>query len=952
MTVQFSTYDDLSSFTNSSLRSPAVSFTVLHVNIRSIRKYWDEFCALVNNEDSVFDAYVLTEINIPGASADIFSLPEHESYFFTRENGRGGGIAVFINHTWSATVLPISFAHAESVVLSVENSNFSISLFAVYRPPSNNVRCFIDELETALSAVNPVSQLCLIGDLNIDILTPTKSVVCDYLNVLSKFALESVIEAPTREEFLGGKFVSSCLDHINIRTLNASYRAAVVTQKLADHYIIVCEIVVAAANQVSSTESRRISVFDKKSFDRLVVDYDWVGFMREADNITAYPKFIQVFASFYASSKKEILIKQRRLDRRWLTADILAAIKVKKDLWYRCRRSRGNIELQTEFKIARNQVNALIRSARRRHYRSRFSEARGNSAKTWSLANEIRGSTNPRLEDNSILSKFSSPAEVVVNNFNDFFARTSGVIRDETKAQNTLRDSIIESAFLNPIDESQLHYLLFSLKPNKAPGKDGIRIIDLHRNFNTLKNVLLFLLNGILDSGIFPAELKTAIVKPLFKGGNHSRVENYRPISILSCISQLIEKHLFDTITSFFDRNNIISPSQYGFIAGRGTQPLLEEFSDNLFLSFERNLFSCGLFLDVAKAFDSISHNILCEKLHKMGIRGPLLDLIRSYLQERTQVVHLGGFTSRSVPLRAGVPQGSIISPLLFNVYTNDLWKVVKECKIFQYADDTVLLSSHITYTGAVCALQRDVMQVADWYKNNLIEINSAKTKLVCFRNPLKHVSLACPLYLHSATCVNCYCMPIEYVSSVKYLGIIFDSDMSWNGHLAYICKRLRSASCCLYNIKIFLPVSVRKMLAHALAYSVLRYGVTLFWHCSSFWRSRVDSILKNILKSVSYDLNCPPNTNYFSLLEMPSFQTLFRNTVVLRHYWRSDYMERKTYSRPLRQNERYKIPFFVTRYGRSTRDFYVPQIFNDLPENAFNINTISKLKKELLNIT
>lgn len=494
---------------------------------------------------------------------------------------------------------------------------------------------------------------------------------------------------------------------------------------------------------------------------------------------------------------------------------------------------------------------------------------------------------------------------------------------------------------------NELESIILSLKLNKSPGIDKIRISDLRRNFTYIKDTLLLLFNNIIETGIIPRELKTAVVKPLFKGGQRSKVENYRPISILPCLAQILEKYIYMTMASFIDKYKIMSPSQYGFIAGRGTQPLLDTFSDDLNYGFENNLFTCACFLDVSKAFDTVNHSILLSKISAIGFRGPFLSLLENFLLGRTQLVSVNNVQSSTVSLKSGVPQGSVLSPLLFNIYVNDLYSVVSNCIIYQYADDTLLLTRHTSYPEALQMLQQSSNKVMDWFSRNLISINVSKTKLVCFRNPLKVVSLNIPFLLHTSNCSSCHCAEVPYSDSVKYLGIHFDSDLSWNSHLTKICSKLRSVSCLLYNIKTFMPLGLRKRVAYSLAYSHLRYGITLFGSCSNLWQTKIDNILKGILKNVCYNLNYS-HLDLFETLSMPNFRSLFLETVVINHYWSDDFKAPRLVSRQLRNVSKYLVPKCYTRYGKTMRSFYVPDIFNQLPSDLWNLTSKKKLKKRL----
>lgn len=344
--------------------------------------------------------------------------------------------------------------------------------------------------------------------------------------------------------------------------------------------------------------------------------------------------------------------------------------------------------------------------------------------------------------------------------------------------------SVVESAFLPTITEEELYSLLGSFGWHQSPGIDKIRMFDLFRNFGVLKHILLEILNEIITSGSIPTLLKTAVVRPLLKGGDAGCVHNYRPISILPSLAKVLEKHIFLVMNSFICKSGGFSECQYGFIEKRGTQALLEEISDHLFSSLERNLVSCALFLDVAKAFDTVCHAILLDKLYNSGFRGPFFRLLDNFLTDRSQLVSISNIYSSRVFLRAGVPQGSILSALLFNVYVKDMSNVLSTCKLFQYADDTAIVATHVNFSNAFSMLQNDVEKLMDWFDINVITINHSKSRLVCFHSPLKSVSLSYSLYLHTSRCVNCSCPPINFSDSVKYLGIWFDSGLLFSIHL------------------------------------------------------------------------------------------------------------------------------------------------------------------------
>lgn len=405
---------------------------------------------------------------------------------------------------------------------------------------------------------------------------------------------------------------------------------------------------------------------------------------------------------------------------------------------------------------------------------------------------------------------------------------------------------------------------------------------------------------------------------------------------------------MFNVMSGFIDKHNMISPNQYGFVSGRGTQTLLDGFSDVLYSSFENSQFACALFLDVSKAFDSVSREILLKKLCDSGFRGPFFSLLENFLSERSQLVSVSNIYSSKLLLRAGVPQGSILSPLLFDIYVNDLSEVLSKCVMYQSADDTVLLSRHINYCNAVEMLQSDAVKIMDWFDNNRIKVNVYKTQLMCFRNPLKATQINLPFNLHSSNRFECDCTSLAYVNGTKYLGVSFDCDLTWNTHMSYLSGRLRSVSCLLHSLRVFLPYSIRKMLIYSLAYSILRYSITIHGCCSNLWKTKTNAILKNILTNVAYKSKFSSSENLFQDMQLSNLESLFFQTVVLRHFWNSHFKIPRSSERSLRASETYVTQRVFTNYGKHMRSFYMPRIFNDLPKSILEIRSKGKLKKSL----
>lgn len=367
----------------------------------------------------------------------------------------------------------------------------------------------------------------------------------------------------------------------------ASTVSSVVKCKLADHYIVGCHFAFPVLSN-SRPKIYSLNILDIAKFDKLVATFDWNKFLRNATSCTAHACFVDTIHSLKTAAQKTIAVKKRNHKLPWLSLDILTAIKEKDALWSRCKRAPNNTDLRNMHRSMRNRVNAMIRSARRHYYNKTFYENKHSPRKMWSAINEVFGrNTFKSLED--VFKKHFRNLPSAVQEFNCFFSKTSSYLQPFAGDAASAITSTLSSALLPPVTSGDLHSILFSFRPKKPPGIDGIYMNDLQRNYAVLESVLLFIINGCIEHGVIPDDLKVAVVKPLYKSGSRSEVDNYRPISILPAISQIIEKHLLIIMTNFLNKNNILSEAQFGFIQGRSTITLLEEFTDIIYSAFDNN---------------------------------------------------------------------------------------------------------------------------------------------------------------------------------------------------------------------------------------------------------------------------------------------------------------------------------------------------------------------------
>lgn len=930
--------------------------SLVQVNVRSLKKHWDELIVYLSDQMSNLDIIILTEINIRDILVTSFHLKGFQSLVLCRSERRGGGIMIFVKDKWRVDKIESSFQHAEVMTLCIYNQEYTFTVGAVYRPPNANVNQFLLELKTFLNKFNNNNYFILAGDFNIDVRTAARSATAEYLNLLSGFGLENLIKDYTREEYLGNKLTKTCIDHIIVRINNLKKIAGVITQKVADHYFVAMTMLRGndQLNLDQITEYKLI--LDNKKVDKAIRNRNW-DHTAALDHLQAYESFVAQLNCIYEDSTIKVKIRKRKPQNCWIDKEILELCSEKDKAWKQSKKYPDDNSLKEEYRRIRNKVTAKIRLAKKRYYMNKFAESRGNLQKTWASVNELIGKPSKKKIDDTIKKTFGAcDLAVLANEFNNSFATiTKTLSKDNPTIMSSKRPvfSSLHSAFLPTMSELDLRDIIKTMSAHKPSGNDNIRLRDITVNFEKVAKVLLTIMNGILVTGQIPKGLKVSVVRPVYKKGSKKDLKNYRPIAISSILSHIMEKFILKHMNSFCEKHSLINSCQYGFRKNMSTTLLLEAFADNIYSALENNQIALAVFLDLSRAFDTINHKLLLDKLEYIGFRGPYLTLFTDYLSERYQCVKLDQHKSKKILVTSGVPQGSILGPFLFNIYVNDIGFLPISSKLLQYADDTAIVFSANSYEKAVLTMQRDINTLTNWFQCNSLFVNESKTNLMCFRSVHKKVDVLLPLYLHSAHCMKtgvCSCPKISYVSDTKYLGLYIDEFFSWNAHLQYLTNRLRVISMYLYKLRTGADLQLRQKVYQALGEATLRYGITVYGNCSKYKKDKLTSLLYHIANNMAY------GTHYQSLeknqlltaLEMPTVQCLFNIVVLIKHYYIGEFKIAQIKPRHLRHTEHFQVPRIHTNFGKGVRNYYVPNLFNKLPASFLQFQSFKQAKREI----
>jgi len=470
-----------------------------------------------------------------------------------------------------------------------------------------------------------------------------------------------------------------------------------------------------------------------------------------------------------------------------------------------------------------------MRTAERDHYSNELEKHRKNLKRSWAIIKEVIGiqEKNHTATDFTIDKNTTSDTQIIADSFNQFFSNVGANLASKISACTTDPCSYIqvnhtESLFLRPTDEEELTSTIKSLK-DTCPGWDGLPMKVIKRSYNSFIIPLTHVFNLSLSQGQVPPELKLAKVTPIYKSGDDSSLSNYRPISILPALSKILEKIISSRVTAFINKHNILHPSQYGFREHRNTSMALISLHDLLSQTLQEKLSAIGLFIDFRKAFDCVDHNILISKLEKYGIRGTALRWITNYLLDRKQYTLFNSKQSSLRTVTCGVPQGSILGPLLFLLYVNDFPKASNNITTILFADDANCFTSGANITNIMQNLNTSLTNIYTWTKANKLTINIDKTHYILFTNNREPKDL--PDIIIDNTI-------IKRKHNTKFLGVMIDSKLSYKEHLLYIKPKIAKANAIISKAKRKLPLPTIKNLYYSFILyiptlpTVLRFGV------------------------------------------------------------------------------------------------------------------------------
>lgn len=925
------------------------SLKIFYSNTRSIVKpgRFDELQCVLKALKVKLNIIIFTETWIKSEDeAKRLQIPGYTHYYSYRSNGRGGGVSIFAHNDLKHNFVEEKCL-ANSHFLWIHLENYSLDIGAIYRKPDTNIAEFLDEYS---NQIRSKKRGLTIGDLNFNILNSDCSVIL-YKETLEENGYKLINKIDKKFCTRETKTTKSILDHACSNLKNTYFHLTFIETPMSDHKHLYLEI-----KKHKPAPLRKLQ-YESINYDKLY------KMMKEGQNNNTEFVFnlLEERLLHCIKKTKELKTKIQNPPRQdWINKKITDQINSRNILWKQYKINSKDKIKEELFINKRNDVAGQIQKTKKLYYYKAFNDCKKKPAKMWKLINNL---SNNRVKENTgpnklkTLNGYITEEKEICNCFNDFFAEIGSTLASLITKNRIVNSRIVTNETNNLLtltnynlcSTDEIARIIKNLKTNTSSGLDGITTKCIKSLKNIIIQELTECVNKCLTLGTFPDSLKIAKVTPIYKSGNKSDPGNYRPISVLPVLSKIFEKVLYKRLKDHIDVLNLINDTQYGFRPKSNTLSATVDLVTNIKLNIDKKKIALGIFIDLKKAFDTVSHDILLQKLNDIGIVGTAHDMFTSYLRNRCQVVKIGKSESSYSTLTYGIPQGSILGPLLFIIYINGINQIGLKGDITLYADDTCLFYFSNTIEEIIDNAQKDLKLLDEWFQTNLLTINVSKTNYIIFASKNKKIQDFPPLTLNNQA--------IKRTNQEKYLGLVLDHQLTWKPHLIKIKSKLSSLTGALRGIVRCLPLQVRYTIYNSLVKPHIDYLIEI-WGTSYKTNLKLLQIAQNkLVKTLfHYDYMTPTDKIYkeTKLLNIP--QTYIYNTCVLiRKILNKDIHTQIVFTKKhqiqqkrLRNANDINLYSPRTNYGKKNLMHEGAQIYNKLPRDIKESKSLKTFKKLL----
>ena len=785
-------------------------------------------------------------------------------------------------------------------------------IIATYRSPDGNISTFLETLAEMLSDVlqlyNPQTNIIVAGDFNID-LSNQNPISNELINTMKSFGLTKTTAQYTRVTATSRTTID------NIFTNISKYSTKVVSTGISDHYGIHLQVSTKHKTETNSQKTRLLTTQGKRTLENLLMEEDWqdVNEIQTAEN--KYNLFMSKYLNIVNSALPIRQIRQQ-CTKKFTPSLETQRIKSTLQLIQESYNQLGGEDLKDFLKSYKEFYLSAIQNEKRQRYMNILYETENKQKKVWDI---IKTET-------SKMSRTVGPLPPK-EQLNDFFSSVAGPSYTDLPTYTNNISPAHQTFFLTPVTPMEIVTTINNLKTKTSMDTNYLNTTILKWSAGFVAEPLSEIINTCFEDAVVPTRMKVAKIIPIYKKGDPTDCSNYRPIAILPVFSKVLEATMLTRIMCFLHQQQILHENQYGFRKGRSTTDAVRSMLNLVWDAMENGEDTQAIMCDLSKAFDCVRHGNLLDKLESYGIRGQPLRLLKSYLHGRRQGVYAEGELSSLVNIDIGVAQGTLMGPMMFCLYMNDLPEYVSTSVIL-FADDTTLLTSDKHLETLQTKTERGLEEAEKWFNENGLKLNKDKTSSIYFTSK-RNTSIE--------------------KTSTKLLGIMLDTRLTWLNHVDALVPALSTATYAIRRVRQIIGEDAALLSYHSLFHSRLTYGLEL-WGGSAH-AERIFILQKKAVRAirqVSWTTHCKPIFRHLNIITLPGayiYQLLIR----AKREASNKQTRGESTTRKLRNEQHLTVPFH--RINMTSHQHRHLHLYNNLPSTwrAKPLNEFQRDMKKLL---
>lgn len=936
-----------------------VHMNIFHQNVCGINTKKDQLELYLECLQKSQDYICISEHFLNRDSVAYFRLTNYNIVTFYARNKkiRGGTLILGLNNKQNVEIDCVKFASAESFeICGIKDLNTNVNIFCCYQN-GKKYETFLEKLELFLQKYFD-KKVVMMGDFNVNLLKDDHK-KDEFLSLLKCYNFRALIQTSTYSR----NNSQSCIDNILTNIHMDSIENALVDHNgLADgHAAIMASLIVENSRcekwkeEVVFVERRIYNNKNNQAFRQNFGDIHWKNL-----GINGYLKnFVDIFKTSFRKRKKKIKLKKVG-EVKWITKGIKTSSMMKRVL---CNTdsAHNDISIITYKKAYLSIYRKVLRAARNLAVQLKIAREKYKAKGVWKVVNKeggknICGSKNIRLKTNGkIISDLAGIARIFSEQFDHSLLPSSG---NCALALNLLRENtarVQNDIHFEAVTAKEISSIVRNMETKTSCGYDDMPISIIKDNIDLLDHSLALFYNKCIEECIFPDQLKIARILPVHKKKCRLDPKNYRPISLLPILSKIFEKLIKSRLLSHLTRNQVLNTRQFGYQKGIGTADAIDTLMNDIVVNLNKKLKVAGLFLDLSSAFDMVNHEILLCKLEHYGVRDRVLKLLVSYLKNRKQFVEIKSTTNKGtevtqtselVNITRGVPQGSILGPIFFIVFVNDLINYViskvPNAKLVLFADDSNAILSGSNMQELNDRANATLAAFNAWFVINDLRLNLQKTNAILFKSTARNQD-SLSLHLNNEI--------IESLNKIDFIGICIDSLLNWKAELNKVENSISSACYALRSLRDVLTLDQLKSVYFALIESRLRYSIKYWGNSYQYNLTKAFTVQKRAIRTIARIAPWESCRDYFKnymILTVPSLYILILLVDLIRH--RSVF--ETDYEMSLRQETRRKdLDHVITpclNIVKHCPRYQAVNFFNRLPTELKVISSVSVFKNKL----